>query len=111
MTGCDLSRRAAISLGAALGASILLPGSAAATNKGLIAGAIRWDAWEATSNAPLIAAVAASLGPAEFRHRAPFCSTQTTDAISFAGCDAQRAMEAEIAFAAAASIAYWAYCW
>jgi hypothetical protein len=111
MSVYKISRRAAIGLGAAVATSILTPSGRAASNNGIIAGAIRWDAWEATKNAPLIAAVTASLGPSEFRERAPFCSTQTTDSISFSGCDAQRVMDMEIGFAASSGISYWAYCW
>ncbi len=76
----------------------------------IYAGAIRWDAWEA-SNSSVNRAVATSLSPPQFHTRAPFCAAEHGGAIGFGACDTQVAMDAEIAFAAAAGIAYWAYCW
>ena len=56
--------------------------------------------------------VAATLGPSEYRKRAPFCATiRSSDQIDLAGCASQTTMDAEITYAAEAGLNYWAYCW
>jgi hypothetical protein len=74
-------------------------------------GAIRWDAWDA-ANTSILKAVETSLGPHQYRDRAPFCATApSAESIEFSKCDTQAAMDREIAAAAQAGLAYWAYCW
>jgi hypothetical protein len=120
-----LTRREALRLGAAgvalaaraagaassgwIGSGWIASGSASAER--VAAGAIRWDAWDAAGS-PILRAVEDDLGPLEFRGRAPFCAVASSaESISLARCDTQAAMDAEIAAAAGAGLAYWAYCW
>ena len=47
-----------------------------------------------------------------YHARAPFCAQPlSADSISFAGCDRQAVMDAEIGYAARAGLSYWAYVW
>jgi len=94
---------------AVLGRWVAAPAVAASANK-VVTGAIRWDAWESTGS--VNAAVVATLGPAQYHARAPFCAQPlSADSISFAGCDRQAVMDAEIGYAARAGLSYWAYVW
>ena len=82
----------------------------AARLKAVMAGAIRWDAWESTGS--VNASVAATLGPEQYHDRAPFCAQPLSNtSISFAGCDRQAVMDAEIGYASRAGLSYWAYVW
>ncbi|MGA2538833.1 MAG: hypothetical protein ABSF53_22695 [Terracidiphilus sp.] len=57
-------------------------------------------------------AVENSLGPHLYQNRAPFCAASASaEAIKLAKCDTQAVMDEEIAYAAKAHLAYWAYCW
>jgi len=105
-----ISRRNIVRQACAAGAVGLIPGPAAAAAP-VFAGAIRWDAWETTDRG-IANAVAATLGPHQYNNRAPFCATSpAADTIDMSSCDTQAAMDEEIADAARAGLAYWAYCW
>jgi hypothetical protein len=110
MTLFKLSRRAALRFLIASSASALLP-ARAATSSPVIAGAIRWDAWEAAGTT-VIQSVQKTLGPSQYQRRAPFCAKPTSSkTISFGTCNTQSTIDAEIAYAAGAGLSYWAYCW
>ncbi len=101
------SRRRLVVNGLATAALAALP-ARAQTPRRAIAGAIRWDAWYDSENR---AAVEASLGPAQWQPRAPwFARVLSPMAISIDG-DRQSIIDAEIAYAAAAGLRYWAYVW
>jgi hypothetical protein len=69
-----------------------------------VVGAIRWDAWTAGSEWER------NLGPAQWRSRLPFYGTETgPDAVEIRA-DTQAVMDREIAYASAAGLDYWAYC-
>lgn len=73
---------------------------------GIIAGAIRWDAWYARTSPALDAQ--ASLGPSMFRYRAPVHAVSTSPyTISCVGT--QAVMDAEIAAAVSGGLKYWAF--
>lgn len=74
---------------------------------GVIAGAIRWDAWHSQAY-PSVRAQA-SLNPSAWQSRAPwFCSSVNPPAIDCNG-DWQRILDLEIGYAAAAGLKYWAF--
>jgi hypothetical protein len=74
-----------------------------------IPGAIRWDAWYATSD--VNSNVDRSLGPHEWHFRAPWFARPTaTDSISIDGGQ-QAILDAEIDYAARARLQYWAFVW
>ncbi len=80
----------------------------ASTN--FVVGAIRWDAW--AGNSSTNAKAQQDLFPPQFQSRAPACAVATSGlGLSFAGCNTQAAMDAEITAANGAGLNYWAYCW
>ena len=69
-----------------------------------VVGAIRWDAWTKGSEWE------ANLGPRQWRDRLPFYGREVgEDAVEIVG-DTQEVMDQEIAYARAAGLDYWAYC-
>ena len=82
-----------------------------------IPGAIRWDAWYGKSGIAgdseswVPAAVESTLGPKRFQFRMPWFGVPSSQyAVSING-GTQAIMDAEITYAAAAGVKYWAYCW
>jgi len=69
-----------------------------------VVGAIRWDAWTAGSEWER------NLGPAQWRSRLPFYGTETGPDSVEIRADTQAVMDQEIAYASAAGLDYWAYC-
>lgn len=69
-----------------------------------IVGAIRWDAWTAGSEWER------NLGPAQWRSRLPFYGKVTGPDAVEVRADTQAVMDQEIAYAKAAGLDYWAYC-
>lgn len=70
-------------------------------------GAIRWDAWQ--EDGSVNAVVEQTLSPAHWHTRMPWFGVETgTDSVSIRGNDAA-IMDAEIAYAAAAGVDYWAF--
>jgi len=77
-------------------------------SKGVIAGAIRWDAWYKRADASMFAQ--ASLAPKKYHFRAPaHCSETPEETITCIG--SQAAMDSEIRAAANGGITYWAFGW
>jgi hypothetical protein len=75
---------------------------------GVIAGAIRWDAWYNVSSPSGYAQ--RSLGPMAWENRAPwFCTAHPTDNLIDANGDRQLIMDLEIGYAAAAGLKFWAF--
>jgi hypothetical protein len=74
-----------------------------------IPGAIRWDAWYASSD--VNTDVDKSLGPPEWHSRAPWFARPTaSDSISIDGGQ-QTTIDAEIRYAVQARLQYWAFVW
>jgi hypothetical protein len=97
-------------MGAAGAALAMMPQTSFASSS-IPVGAIRWDAWDAVGTI-VITSVENSLGPHQYHDRAPFCAiSPSAESISLRKCDTQAVMDEEIADAARASLAYWAYCW
>lgn len=70
-------------------------------------GAIRWDAWQ--EDGEVNAVVESTLGPAHWHARMPWFGVETgADSVSIRGDD-DATMDAEIAYAAAAGLDYWAF--
>jgi hypothetical protein len=94
---------------ALIGAAVMLPVLAGCSQDSLsrpLVGAIRWDAW---SGGSVTREVERSLGPKEYHHRLPwFAKVIDDNAVSIDG-GRQEVMEHEIAFAADASLDYWAF--
>lgn len=106
-----MALRAAVAI-AVVGAAARAAGTAAAP--GVLAGAIRWDAWYGES-VPLPAgmpgwAVTKDLGPAQFHDRLPFFATILNEsAVSFNEFEHASIMDAEIEAAVAAGLDHWAF--
>jgi hypothetical protein len=81
--------------------------SLAAASTGVIAGAIRWDAWYRRMD--FSAHAQNNLGPERFHYRAPLHCKINAESIDCAG--SQDEMDAEITVAAAAGIKFWAFVW
>ena len=80
----------------------------AAQPQGVIAGAIRWDAWYSAVGHSLDAQK--DLSPPKFHYRAPaHCKIVSNSEIRCSGT--QRVMDAEILAAAAAGLKFWAFVW
>jgi hypothetical protein len=109
-----LSRRSLLLAAAAVGATTHTEAASASTN--YVVGAIRWDAWAATgqptANSGMVnAAIRSTLGPSKWQSRMPWFGVPTSpDSVSIDG-NKQAIMDAEIAYAKAAGLNYWAYCW
>jgi hypothetical protein len=73
-------------------------------------GAIRWDAWYDPADEKVAQSVERSLGPAEFHYRMPFFGRETGPNSVRINGDSQAVMDQEIAAAAGAGLAYWAFC-
>jgi len=69
-----------------------------------VVGAIRWDAWTVGSEWE------ANLSPQQWRDRLPFYGEVTGPEQVRIQADTQAVMDQEIAYAAAAGLDYWAYC-
>lgn len=80
----------------------------AVAQSGIVAGAIRWDAWyDVTPNSAELSAQQ-SLGPAMWQFRAPkHCTVTSTFVVNCIGT--QAIMDAEITAAAAGGLKYWAF--
>lgn len=75
---------------------------------GIIAGAIRWDAWYGITPGGSAISAQQSLGPTIWQFRAPkHCSVISTISVECVGT--QAVMDAEIAQAAAGGLKYWAF--
>jgi hypothetical protein len=70
-------------------------------------GAIRYDAWDAPSSG-LTQAEQAALSQAAWKHRAPFWASVVGNTVTLPAATQAR-MDAEIAHAVAAGLAYWAF--
>ncbi|UCH33825.1 MAG: glycoside hydrolase family 99-like domain-containing protein [Armatimonadota bacterium] len=68
-------------------------------------GAIRWDAWSGDNEWEK------NLAPKQWRHRLPFYSRVISDKEVAVRADTQEVMDQEIAYAHAAGLDYWAYCY
>jgi hypothetical protein len=89
-------------------ASVATLRPARSETSGIVAGAIRWDAWYRRTDASLYAQ--ANLGSKKFQSRAPaHCTKVSDEEIECVGT--QAAMDNEIAFAAKAGIKFWAFVW
>jgi hypothetical protein len=87
-------------------AALLLVTAQAHAASGIIAGAIRWDAWYTPSANSLLAQN--NLGPAAYQSRAPVhCVPTSTQSINCVGT--QATMDAEITAAVSGGIKYWAF--
>jgi hypothetical protein len=84
-----------------LGAPVLMGADAAPRP---VVGAIRWDAWTAGSEWE------GNLGPTQWRSRLPFYGKETGPDTVEVRADTQEVMDQEIAYAKAAGLDYWAYC-
>jgi len=73
-------------------------------------GAIRWDAWYDPKDGTVAQAVERSLAPAEFHYRMPFFGKETGPNSVRINGNSQEIMDREIACAAQAGLAYWAFC-
>ncbi|PIK73714.1 hypothetical protein CS379_06860, partial [Methylobacterium frigidaeris] len=106
-----LSRRKFI-VGTALAAGALAGSSRPAlASTNVVAGAIRWDAWNAGAGSLEQGPVQAALGPAQFQTRAPWFAQRISPyAMSIDG-NQQSIMDQEITYAKNAGLNYWAYCW
>lgn len=71
-------------------------------------GAIRWDAWYGATDT-VGRSVEASLSPAHWQARAPFCSEIVSPDALRIDCARQEVMDQEIEYARAAGIDYWAF--
>ncbi|MCX7598512.1 MAG: glycoside hydrolase family 99-like domain-containing protein [Armatimonadetes bacterium] len=69
-----------------------------------IVGAIRWDAWTRGSEWEL------NLGPRQWRDRLPFYGRQVGEDAVEIDAARQEVMDQEIAYASAAGLDFWAYC-
>lgn len=81
---------------------------------GTIPGAIRWDAWYGGgtgSEGNVNTQECRTLGPAIFQSRAPWFATPVSPFLMTINGNTQAIMDAEITYAAAAGLRYWAYCW
>jgi hypothetical protein len=92
---------------AALSVFSLAASAQSVTNNGVIAGAIRWDAWY--SRADFSAYAQNDLGPEAFHYRAPLHCKVATSAVDCVGN--QDEMDAEITVAAGNGIKFWAFVW
>jgi hypothetical protein len=89
---------------AALVPAALATADPAAPARWPVVGAIRWDAWRPGSEWER------NLGPRQWRSRLPFYGREVgPDVVEIRG-DTQAVMDQEIAYAAAAGLDYWAYC-
>ena len=109
-----LSRRAILKASALGIAALTSPKSVSARNS-VTAGAIRWDAWygtsEGSSESFVNPYVDQTLGPQEYRARAPwFAGPKSKDVNSIDG-NSQTIVDREISYASQAGLKYWAYCW
>lgn len=101
-----ITRRKLLSGAAALAAFSAL-GSPARAASGIIAGAIRFDAWYDTTS-PVSVGSQNSLGPQIWQGRSPwFCQAANAYQVSCIGT--QPLMDLEISYAAAAGLKYWAF--
>lgn len=82
--------------------------STASAASGIVAGAIRWDAWyERTGNSKL---AQDNLGPEQFHNRAPLhCTEPSVSEINCVGL--QAVMDLEIQAAAKTGLKFWAFVW
>jgi hypothetical protein len=104
-----MNRRAFLAGSSAL--TMMQSYSAKAAHTGKTVGAIRWDPWYEDPNGGELLALQSTLGPAEFQGRAPDCAVASSYYISFAACQSQARIDAEITAAKNAGLDYWAYCW
>lgn len=74
-------------------------------------GAIRWDAWYPTSIPGYSTQACHWFDLPQFQFRSPFFSTQVSDYSMSINGNSQATMDAEIAYAKAGKIAYWAFGW
>jgi len=84
-------------------AALCLAGAPAAAQRPAV-GAIRWDAWTKGSEWE------ANLGPRQWRNRLPFYGREVGEEAVEVIADRQTVMDQEIAYAKAAGLDYWAYC-
>jgi hypothetical protein len=89
-------------LAVAMGA--LVVSAEAAAQPQPVVGAIRWDAWTAGSEWEK------NLGPRQWRSRLPFYGREVGPDQVEIHADTQEVMDQEIAYASAAGLDYWAYC-
>ena len=92
----------------AVSAAALSWGEKARASSGVIAGAIRWDAWYYNTGAA--ATSQANLGPPAYQYRAPwFCTQHLAQSVIDCAGDKQLAVDLEIQWAAAAGLKFWAF--
>jgi hypothetical protein len=86
-------------------ASATLADAEQSPTRKVIVGGIRWDAWTEGSE------WGRNLAPKQWRHRLPFYSRIVSDDEVDVRGDTQEVMDLEIAYAHAAGLDYWAYCY
>ena len=89
-------------------ASLACPPQTWAASSGVIAGAIRWDAWYSRSGSSI--AAQDDIAYKKFQYRAPaHCKVLSEEALTCVG--SQEVMDREIELAARAGIKFWAFVW
>ncbi len=106
-----LSRRKLLLATAAALAPLGVSQRAKANALGTRFGAIRWDAWYYNTAGSTGYYAQAALGPQRYQFRAPwFAVVNSVNSVTING-NSQAIMDAEISYAQAAGIKYWAYNW
>jgi hypothetical protein len=107
-----LTRRALVGTSSLIGVTAVTKLEAHAFGTAVVVGAIRWDPWYSAEAQGARRSVEKTLSPSKWHNRAPSCATvKDDDSVDFGRCASQREIDEEIAAAASAHIAFWAYVW